>query len=150
MLDLHIDEFNDYNELESGGYLGSLWNLINNVYKDEYFISDCIHHNLYKAMKSYNYRVLLLRDISRTPPYKIFGICIYKEDYRSYCGELIYIDTLSTLESGKGYGKRLLDYFGNKKLQLECAHSNNDAHKFYDKYGMIMRANSYVKRGGIK
>jgi GNAT superfamily N-acetyltransferase len=70
-----------------------------------------------------------------------------------YCGNIIYIDDLSTLPAyrAKGYAGRLLDYIqnlaretGKSAVHLDSGYQRNNAHRLYLNKGYIMSAHHFA------
>ena len=93
--------------------------------------------------------VALLKDKDNK---KTLGCAIWKYVIRGYAGKVLHVDTLVTVEKGKGYGKSLVIYLKYRSedldgIQLECPLDNEEAQEFYEANGFEKRAYSYVIKG---
>ncbi len=91
---------------------------------------------LIESMKTQGYQLLFMEEENGEVP----AILGFRYLTMLYCGNIIYIDDLSTLPQarGKGYGNQLLDFVINlaqeKNLDgvhLDSGHQRFDAHRLY-------------------
>ena len=85
---------------------------------------------------------------------KVVSVAGYRIFSMLYCGKMLYIDDLSTLDShrGKGYASILLNYLSEiakkencKSMQLDSGHVRTTAHKLYFKENFIISAFHFNK-----
>lgn len=85
---------------------------------------------------------------------KVVSIAGYRIYGMLYCGKMLYIDDLSTLESvrGKGYASKLLKHIYEiadnndcKSVHLDSGHTRNAAHKLYFKEDFTISAFHFSK-----
>jgi len=86
--------------------------------------------------------------------HKVVSIAGYRIYSMLYCGKMLYIDDLSTLESarGKGYASTLLKHIYEiaaknecKSVHLDSGHVRTTAHKLYLKEDFIISAFHFSK-----
>ena len=118
--------------------------LLRPMLKQENFVSQI------KDMQKEGYNLLYISENNQTVAvagYRIFTML--------YCGKLLYIDDLSTLEScrGKGYASQLLKHIYEiaKKencvsVHLDSGHARTIAHKLYLKEDFIISAHHFNKK----
>ena len=91
---------------------------------------------LIERMKTQGYKLLFVEEENGEVP----AVLGFRYLTMLYCGNIIYIDDLSTLPQarGKGYGNQLLDFIINlaqeKNLDgvhLDSGHQRFDAHRLY-------------------
>ncbi|MGO4821287.1 MULTISPECIES: GNAT family N-acetyltransferase [unclassified Flavobacterium] len=85
---------------------------------------------------------------------KVVSIAGYRIFTMLYCGKILYIDDLSTLESvrGKGYASKLLNHLYEvaaaqdcKAVHLDSGHLRTTAHKLYLKEDFTISAFHFSK-----
>ena len=86
---------------------------------------------------------------------KAVAIVGYRFFTMLYCGKMLYIDDLSTLENyrGKGYASILLNHIYEiakqencNSIQLDSGHVRTNAHKLYYKEGFTINAFHFNKQ----
>ena len=91
---------------------------------------------LIESMKTQSYQLLFIEEESGEVP----AVLGFRYLTMLYCGNIIYIDDLSTLPEarGKGYGNQLLDFvidLAHRKnldgVHLDSGHQRFDAHRLY-------------------
>lgn len=102
-----------------------------------------------KEMQKEGYTLLYLFD-----DHKVVSIAGYRIYNMLYCGKMLYIDDLSTLESarGKGYATTLLKqlyeiaaHHDCKSVHLDSGHVRTIAHKLYLKEDFTISAFHFSK-----
>ena len=106
--------------------------------------------NQIKAMQQEGYILLYISDDD-----KVVSIAGYRFCTMLYCGKMLYIDDLSTLENsrGKGYASILLKHIYTiakeqncQSVQLDSGHTRTDAHKLYFKENFTISAFHFNKQ----
>ena len=91
---------------------------------------------LIESMKTQGYQLLFIEEENGEVP----AVLGFRYLTMLYCGNIIYIDDLSTLSEarGKGYGNSLLDFVINlaheknlNGVHLDSGHQRFDAHRLY-------------------
>jgi GNAT superfamily N-acetyltransferase len=102
-----------------------------------------------KEMQKEGYVLLYLFE-----DHKVVSIAGYRIYSMLYCGKMLYIDDLSTLESGrdKGHASSLLKQLYEVAAQHDCkavyldsGHIRSEAHKLYFKAGFTISAFHFSK-----
>lgn len=102
-----------------------------------------------KEMQKEGYILLYIID-----DHKVVSIAGYRIYSMLYCGKILYIDDLSTLESarGKGYASALLNHLYEvaakndcKAVHLDSGHIRTVAHKLYFKEDFTISAFHFSK-----
>jgi GNAT superfamily N-acetyltransferase len=102
-----------------------------------------------KEMQKKGYALLYLFEDN-----KVVSIAGYRIFSMLYCGKILYIDDLSTLEStrGKGHATSLLKHLYEVAVQQDCkavhldsGHIRTEAHKLYFKEGFTISAFHFSK-----
>ncbi len=97
-----------------------------------------------KEMQTEGYTLLYIEENQ-----KAVSVLGYRIFTMLYCGKLLYIDDLSTLETGrgKGFATILLNYIYKiakkencNSVQLDSGHSRTIAHKLYYKENFVINA----------
>ena len=110
----------------------------------EHFVSQI------KELQNEGYSLLYIQENDQTVA--IAGYRIYT---MLYCGKMLYLDDLSTLEThrGKGYASKLLNHLKEIALkqncvsiQLDSGPSRTIAHKLYFKEGFTISAYHFHKK----
>ena len=103
-----------------------------------------------KNMQKEGYNLLYIQEDNQTVA--IAGYRIYS---MLYCGKMLYLDDLSTLEAhrGKGYASRLLNHLKEIALTQDCVSIHLDsgpnrtiAHKLYFKEDFTISAYHFQKK----
>lgn len=103
-----------------------------------------------KNMQKEGYNLLYIQEDNQTVA--IAGYRIYS---MLYCGKMLYLDDLSTLEAhrGKGYASRLLNHLKEIALEQDCVSIHLDsgpnrtiAHKLYFKEDFTISAYHFQKK----
>lgn len=106
--------------------------------------------NQIKEMQKEGYTLLYIFDKG-----KAVSIAGYRFLTMLYCGKMLYIDDLSTLENyrGKGHASALLNHIYGiareqncKSVQLDSGPSRTDAHKLYLKENFAQNAFHFNKQ----
>jgi GNAT superfamily N-acetyltransferase len=101
------------------------------------------------AMRKEGYTLLYISEKG-----KIVSVAGYRFMTMLYCGHILYLDDLSTLERfrGKGYASLLLKYIFEIAKQSHCCsvhldsgHLRHDAHRLYLDHGFVMNAHHFNK-----
>lgn len=131
----------DIKTATSDSEINSCWEpiqLLRPMLKREDFLSAI------RQMQSEGYTLLYIEEDQKTVA--IAGYRIYS---MLYCGKMLYIDDLSTLEAcrGKGYASQLLHHLYElaikedcKSVQLDSGPSRTTAHKLYFKENFTISA----------
>lgn len=126
--------------------IASCWeamSLLRPMLQKEHFVAQI------KAMQQEGYTLLCITDGQ-----KAVSVAGYRIYTMLYCGKLLYIDDLSTLESsrGKGYATTLLQHIytlakaqGCQSVQLDSGPSRTTAHKLYFKEDFTISAYHFNK-----
>lgn len=86
---------------------------------------------------------------------KVISAAGYRIFSMLYCGKMLYIDDLSTLDNcrGKGYASILLNHLYDiakqencKSVQLDSGHVRTTAHKLYFKENFTINAFHFTKK----
>ena len=86
---------------------------------------------------------------------KVVAVTGYRMIHHLYCGKLIYVDDLSTMQQyrKKGYAKLLLDFILGEARKHHCKHVDldsacgphrYDAHRFYLRYGFNITSHHFA------
>ncbi len=125
----------------SDSEINSCWepiHVLRPMLQRENFLSTIQH------MQSEGYHLLYIEEDQKTVAiagYRIFSML--------YCGKLLYIDDLSTVEAcrGKGYASQLLDFLYElalkedcQSVQLDSGPTRTTAHKLYFKENFTISA----------
>jgi GNAT superfamily N-acetyltransferase len=117
--------------------------LLRPILQAEHFV------NQIKEMQQEGYVLLYLFE-----EHKVVSIAGYRIYSMLYCGKMLYIDDLSTLESarGKGHASSLLKHLYEvaakndcKAVHLDSGHIRTEAHKLYFKEGFTISAFHFSK-----
>lgn len=131
--------------------IASCWEaifLLRPMLKRENFISQI------KDLQKEGYNLLYIQENNQTVA--IAGYRIYT---MLYCGKMLYLDDLSTLEThrGKGYASQLLNYLkvialeqNCVSIQLDSGPSRTTAHKLYFKEDFTISAYHFHKKIDLK
>ncbi len=127
--------------------IASCWetmHLLRPMLKEDEFVATI------KQMQNEGYKLIYTEEDKRVVSvagYRIFSVL--------YCGKMLYIDDLSTLNTfqGKGYASVLLNYLYGiaekencKTVQLDSGYIRTTAHKLYFKEGFIISAFHFNKQ----
>ncbi|WP_163411560.1 GNAT family N-acetyltransferase [Flavobacterium ajazii] len=127
--------------------IASCWEamfLLRPMLKEEDFIKKI------KKMQEEGYTLLYILENDKT-----IAVAGYRFFTMLYCGKMLYIDDLSTLENyrGKGYATILLNYIYDiakqekcSSLQLDSGYTRTGAHKLYYKEDFIINAFHFNKQ----
>lgn len=103
-----------------------------------------------KAMQQEGYVLLCISENG-----KVVSLAGYRIFTMLYCGKMLYVDDLSTLEigRGKGYASALLNHIykiakqeGCKSVHLDSGHARTTAHKLYFKEDFTISAFHFGKQ----
>jgi len=105
---------------------------------------------LINEMRQEGYHLAYVKDED-----KIVAVTGYRFLHHLYCGKLIYVDDLSTMQNyrKKGYAKLLMDFILNEAKENNCKHIDLDsgcgphryaAHRFYLRYGFNITSHHFV------
>lgn len=121
--------------------IASCWEtmfLLRPMLKQEQFITQI------KSMQNEGYKLIYIEDGG-----KVVSLAAYRIFTMLYCGKMLYIDDLSTLDAyrGKGYASLLLNHLYEiekkenfKSIHLDSGHARTTAHKLYFKENFIIGA----------
>ena len=109
---------------------------------------------LINKMKSEGYLLAYVNDND-----KVVAVTGYRYLHHLYCGKLIYVDDLSTLQEyrKKGYAKLLMDFILHEAKKNNCKHIDldsacgphrYDAHRFYLRYGFNITSHHFAMETG--
>lgn len=127
--------------------INSCWEavfLLRPMLKKESFVTQI------QSMQKEGYSMLYIQEDNRTVAIAGYRICTML-----YCGKMIYLDDLSTLEThrGKGYATQLLDHLKVIALKENCVSIHLDsgpnrttAHKLYFKENFTISAYHFFKQ----
>ncbi len=127
--------------------IASCWeamSLLRPTLKEQEFIEQI------KEMQKEGYTLLYISDNDQT-----VSIAGYRFLTMLYCGKILYIDDLSTVENcrSKGYASTLLTHIYEiaklqncKSIQLDSGHTRTDAHKLYYKQNFTISAFHFNKQ----
>ena len=96
----------------------------------------------------HNYRIVYLKVND-----KIVAVAGFRLSHNLAWGEFLYVDDLITdeHERSKGYGKQLLDWLikhakenNCQQLHLDSGIQRKNAHRFYEREGMIFASHHYA------
>ena len=103
-----------------------------------------------KSMQEEGYTLLYVSDGTHT-----FSVAGYRVYSKLYCGKMLYLDDLSTLETsrGKGYASLLLNYLQEVAIKENCDSFHLDsgptrttAHKLYFNEGFTISSFHFSKK----
>lgn len=103
-----------------------------------------------KSLQKEGYTLIFILEYGK--PVSVLGYRIFT---MLYCGKLLYIDDLSTLEScrGKGYASILLNHIcaiarqeNCTTIQLDSGYTRTNAHKLYFKENFTINAFHFCKQ----
>ncbi len=126
--------------------IASCWeamSLLRPMLKAEEFVEQII------AMQKEGYSLLYISENSRT-----VSVAGYRFLTMLYCGKMLSIDDLSTVENcrSKGYSSKLLNHIYEiakqqncKSVQLDSGYTRTDAHKLYFKENFTINAFHFTK-----
>lgn len=106
--------------------------------------------DLINMMKKEGYILAYLKDDN-----KVVAVTGYRIIHHLYCGKLIYVDDLSTMQEyrKKGHAKRLMDFIMSEARKNNCNHVDldsacgphrYDAHRFYLRYGFNITSHHFA------
>ena len=102
------------------------------------------------TMKSEGYLLAYVKDGDQ-----VVAVTGYRIIHHLYCGKLIYVDDLSTMQEyrKKGYAKLLMDFIVGEARKNNCNHIDldsacgphrYDAHRFYLRYGFNITSHHFT------
>lgn len=105
--------------------------------------------DLINTMKKEGYMLAYIVDEG-----KVVAVTGYRIIHHLYCGKLIYVDDLSTMQAyrKKGHAKRLMDFICDQAIKNNCKHIDldsacgphrYDAHRFYLRYGFNITSHHF-------
>ncbi len=127
--------------------IASCWEtmyLLRPMLKEDEFIATV------KGMQNEGYKLIYVEENK-----KVVSVAGYRIFSMLYCGKMLYIDDLSTLNTyrGKGYASILLNHLYEiagkencKTVQLDSGHVRTTAHKLYFKEGFTISAFHFNKQ----
>lgn len=102
-----------------------------------------------KVMQSEGFQLAYVKEED-----KVVAVTGYRMIHHLYCGKLIYVDDLSTMQHyrKKGYAKLLLDFIFSEARKHNCQHVDldsacgphrYDAHRLYLRYGFNITSHHF-------